>query len=521
MASVQLPAQDTSTPREFVAAFSTNDFSLDPLHSFTAFTSEFYTAIYEGLLVNNPFTLEPTPGIASRWEVSKDGRFYLFSIRPEAVYSDGTPVRAQDFIDSWMRIMDPASKAEYSFLFDPIKGARAYRNGLQKDPKSVGLQAVDPRTLQVELEKPAPYFPKLVCHIAFLPVYPRYLKLPHWGNAKTVIGDGPYIITERTDSELVLSKNNLYWDAAGVGLPVIRLRFVDDSSTATDDFLAGKIDWSSLVDFSKVKSSDNVIVSPMFATSYFYFVCDKAPWSDWRVRRALALLLPWDDLRSKDVFLFPDERLVPQISSYPDVDGITSTNADEAMKLLSDAGFPRGKGLPTLVIKVQGEDSVSTGQARKMADTWKSAIGLPTDVRVFKPDNFYAELKKADFTVGVSTWIGDYADPLTFLQLWTSDSNLNDAHFSDSGFDKDVSDALSIQDTADRYKKLAEAEGILLTKAVVLPIDHTPAVNLIDLNRVDGWYPNPLDLHPFKYFDFKTQKAPPGTVMLPHSVNIF
>jgi peptide/nickel transport system substrate-binding protein/oligopeptide transport system substrate-binding protein len=115
----------------------------------------------------------------------------------------------------------------------------------------------------------------------------------------------------------------------------------------------------------------------------------------------------------------------------------------------------------------------------------------------------------------MSTWIGDYADPLTFMQLWTSDSNLNDAHFSDGDYDSTVSASLSVQDARERYKKLGAAEEILLTKAVILPLNHTPAFHLIDLTRVDGWYANPLDIHPFKYIRFKEHRAPPGTAMAP------
>jgi oligopeptide transport system substrate-binding protein len=506
-------SQESSKPRQFVFAADPRQFSLDPLHTFTAFESQFYTAIYEGLLVNDPLTLEPTPAMASRWEVSADGRMYRFFLRPNAVYSNGRQVRAQDFVDSWLRMLDPVSKAEYSVLFDPIKGARAYRTGAEKDPKKVGVRAVADKTLEVELEKPAAYFLKLVCHISFLPIYPGYMQSKDWGAGKTVIGNGPFVMTKRSDTEILLEKNKLYWDAANVALDSIRVLFIEDAAKATDDFLAGKIDWSTVFPTSKAQGSDKVVVYPMFATSYFSFVCDKAPWSDWRVRRALALLVPWDQIRSTDNFLFPDSRLVPSIPQYPDVKGIDAVQPDEAMKLLSDAGFPQGKGLSALIIKIGGSGAAEIGG--KMADAWKSAIGLMVDVQVVQGGDYFSQIRKADFAVGFSTWIGDYADPLTFLQLWTSDSNLNDARFSDAGYDSAVNDSISIQDAAERYTKLAQAEEILLSQAVILPVAHSAAVHLIDLDGVDGWYPNPLDVHPFKFIGFKQHKAPAGVAMLP------
>jgi oligopeptide transport system substrate-binding protein len=503
-------AEGPQAPREFTMAASPIQFSLDPLHAYTSFESQLYTAVYEGLVVNNPFTLEPVPGIAARWELSENGRIYRFYLRSDAVYSDGKPVRAQDFTDSWMRMIDPASKAEYSFLFDPIMGARAFRNGTEKDPKKVGIRAVGDKILEVELEKPAAYFMKILCHISFLPLYPAYLKNKDWGNAKSVIGDGPFIITKRTENEIVLSKNMLYWDEKNVALDRILIKFMDKPEEATDAFLAGTVDWSEIFPTNKVQDSGKVVVMPLFSTSYLYFICDKPPWNDWRVRRGLALLVPWEKIRSTETYLFPDSRLVPSIPAYPEVKGIAGQKTEEALKLLAEAGFAGGKGLPPLQVKV---GSAGGEEVKKMAAVWETAIGLTTEIRTIKSGDYFTEVKKADYSLGDSTWIGDYADPLTFLQLWTTDSNLNDARFSDSEYDAAVKEALSIQDTTGRYKKLAEAEEMLLSKAAILPLSHTPAVHLIDLERIDGWYPNILDIHPFKFIGFKEQKAPAGVAM--------
>jgi peptide/nickel transport system substrate-binding protein/oligopeptide transport system substrate-binding protein len=337
-----------------------------------------------------------------------------------------------------------------------------------------------------------------------------------WGGAKTVVGNGPFVISSRTDTELTLTKSPTYWDAKSVGVDTLRILFIDDPVKATKDFLAGKIDWSTTGNYDQIKDSNRVAVFPMFATSYFYFLCNAAPWSDWRVRRGLALLVPWDEIRSKDI-VFADSRLVPAIPSYPEVKGIAAQDTAEGMRLLADAGFPGGKGLPPLVIKVVSSpdsESFSSETAGKFADAWKKAIGLSTLIRKFDTsEQYFVEMKRPDFALGMSTWIGDYADPLTFMQLWTSDSNLNDAHFSDPDYDAAVTASLSIQDPKERYKKLGAAEEILLSKAVVLPLNHTPAFHLIDLTRVDGWYPNPLDIHPFKYIRFKEHRAPPGTAM--------
>ncbi|MGO9409295.1 MAG: peptide ABC transporter substrate-binding protein [Spirochaetia bacterium] len=507
-------ATDKSGPplRELVVAYSPQKVNLDPLHTYTSMESQFFTAIYEGLVVPDPQTLEPTPGVASSWDVSADGTVYHFTLRPDAQYSNGDPVRAQDFVTSWMRMIDPAQNAEYSFLFDVIKGAKDFRTGKLKDPSKVGIKALSDKQLEVDLEKPAPHFLKMLSHISFLPIDPVMLKQKDWNDGSAVIGNGPFTITSKTDQEIQLDKNPRYWDVANLGLDRIRIRFMDDAGEATDGYITGKITWSTLIASDRLDATDRLQAFPMFGTTYFYFECDKAPWSDWRVRRGLALLVPWDQIRTSD-YVFPSPQLVPTITGYPEVKGIPDQQVDEGKKLLAEAGFPGGKGLPTLVFKV-AKDSYAVGMAQKMADAWKTLVGLNVEIRQVDPDLYFAQTRVRDYTIGLSTWIGDYADPLTFLQLWTSDSNLNDARFSDKDYDAAVAEATYMTDNTKRYRRLADAEDVLLTKAAVLPLYHQAAVHLINLDHVDGWFPNPLDIHPFKFIKFKPFRAPQGIAMV-------
>ena len=508
-------APPTSPVHEFVLATSTLDPNLDPLHTYTTFESQFYTAIYEGLVDSNPNTLAPEPAVASSWQTSDDGKTWTFQIRPDARYSNGDKVRAQDFVASWRRMLDPANNAENSYLLDVIKGARAYRTGTLKDATQVGIKAVSDSVLQVDLESPAAHFLKLLTHFAFLPLHPSLVGSTGWNKAQTVIGNGPYVIKSRTATDIVLEKNPYYWDLAKLGLDRLRVHFMDDANDATDGYITGKYNWvtQDLVSFDKLEASDKVEVDPQFATTYLYFVCSQPPWSDSRVRRALALLVPWDKIRTKDSFTFPSELLVPAIPNYPVVKGIATQQIDEAKKLLADAGFPEGKGLPPLVIKIS---SASTGLKKllqQMADAWKSSVGLDVQWKLVDPDAYFNEIHNFDYTLAESSWIGDYADPLTFLQMWTTGSNLNDARFSDSDYDAAVNEAISMTDSRKRYQRLADAEQILLTKAAVIPLDHQPSVNLINMNAIGGWFPNPLDIHPFKFLTFKGRTTPPGIAM--------
>jgi peptide/nickel transport system substrate-binding protein/oligopeptide transport system substrate-binding protein len=146
-----------------------------------------------------------------------------------------------------------------------------------------------------------------------------------------------------------------------------------------------------------------------------------------------------------------------------------------------------------------------------MAQAWKDTLQLDSQIVSFPFEVYLEEVKKPDFTLGSSTWIGDYADPLTFLQMWTADSNLNDARFADEQFDSLIDRSFG-EEGRQRYETLGESEGLLLEKAVVLPISHTPAFNLIDLDRVEGWFPNVLNIHPLKYLRFRSVSMPPSVV---------
>jgi oligopeptide transport system substrate-binding protein len=270
-------APSSRKAREFVMADSPQSLSLDPLHTFTSFESQFYTAIYEGLVVADPLTLEPVPGVAKSWESSRDGKVWTFSLRPDALYSNGDRVRAQDFVSSWLRMIDPANNAEYSFFYDVIKGARAYRTGAARDASDVGIKAVNDGELRIELETPAAHFLKLLTHISFLPLHPSLLKSTGWANGATVIGNGPFVMKSRSEAGIELEKNQKYWDADNVAMDKLRIRFMDDANDATDGYITGRIQWvtRSLINGDKLQPTDKLEVYPMFGTTYFFFACDQ------------------------------------------------------------------------------------------------------------------------------------------------------------------------------------------------------------------------------------------------------
>jgi peptide/nickel transport system substrate-binding protein/oligopeptide transport system substrate-binding protein len=507
-----LPAQESEQeePSEFVLVYSPKNLVLDPLHIYTTMESELSTGIYEGLLSYHPFSLEPIPAVAADWKISPDRTVYTFTLRENARFSNGDPVRAGDFLESWLRVLEPDAGAEYSFLLDVIKGARDYRLG--REVEDLGIRVLSPTRLEVELERPANHFLKLLCHMTLAPVHSSYRDREQWDQDSTLIGNGPYYIHGRDNSELVLKKNKLYWDADRVELDTLRIRFMDDPKAISQGFNKGEVHWSNNWDTELLLDRSKIVFNPLFATSYFFFVCNDEPWNDDRVRRALTLLVPWEQIRDEEEVLLPTSNLIPKIPGYPEVEGIEAANRKEARLLLEEAGYAGGRGLPPLSFKLPG-DSESRRIAEIMAEVWKEELDLESDFRSFPFELYLEEVKKDDFTIGSATWIGDYADPLTFLQMWITESNLNDARFTDEEYDSLVERSYS-QEGRERYQTLGESEGLLLQKAVILPISHTPAFNLIDLDKVEGWFPNVLNIHPLKYLRFRALRVPPGVVRL-------
>ncbi len=498
---------------EFVLSFLTGGIQLNPIYSYTSSEAQIYSGIYEGLVAYHPLTMEPVPAVARSWEVSEDGLTYTFTIRPNARYSDGTAVTAEDFRETWFRLIDPQSDAAYNFLFDVIEGVREYRAGATEDRNDVGIRAPDSRTLVVTLRNPATHFLRILCHHAFVPLHPRLRETDDWSGIDPLPVNGPYRIASRNEEELVLTRNRDYWDRRNVEIPRMRVLFTqeDEAEAVTERFNRGQIDWvTGGMDLGSVQFPQTIVIHPLFATTYYLIRSDREPFDDPRVRRALALLLPWPEIRSEDVQFIPATTLVPQIPYYPEVQGITEPAPEEALDLLREAGYTRGVRIPTIEIHIpQGEESARV--AGLMKEAWERHLEVHVEITVTPYPAYFDVLGESDFTVGTVSWIGDFADPLTFLQMWISDSNVNDAGFSDTRYDELIDRSMVIRGR-DRYELLGEAEEILLQSGTVLPVSHSPSINLIDLNAVEGWYPNPLDIHPMKHFRFSEQAPLPGLI---------
>ncbi|MDR0598713.1 MAG: peptide ABC transporter substrate-binding protein [Treponema sp.] len=490
---------------ELTVVFSGEDLELDFRKSYLATEAQVFTALYEGLFSYNPFTLEPVPAAAASWRLSEDKKVWTFTIRQNAQFWNGDPLRAEDFLAAWLSVLDPARESPYSSLFDVIEGARDYRLGKTTDPSSVGISAEGEKTLVVRLNAPASFFPSMLCHHSFSPIHPSMLNLERW---PAPISNGPFYVSEVRDNDVYLAKNERYWDADRVSLKRIHLYFTDDAEESTAMWNSGEARWiAGNVNLDGLTDRGGIMVNPMFATHYYY-TRSTGPWKDHRLRRALALALPWEEIR--EGHFLPAKSLIYPIPGYPKIDGIETEDAEEARRLLEEAGFPKGVGLPELVIRITPSEDADR-IAKLMASSWMR-LGIPVKLDVVPYNQYFRSLKGDDYNVGSSTWIGDFADPYTFLQMWRRDSNLNDAANDDQDYE-DLMEKSMGEEGEERLVTLSKAEQLLLDRGMVLPVSYTPALNVVDTDEIDGWFPNVLDIHPFKYFRFKAFKPLPGVTM--------
>ena len=490
---------------------------LDPHLAVSSSEAQVFTAIYEGLLRYDPRTLDPIPAVASAWEISEDGRKITFFLRTEARFDSGDAVLAADFRDSWLELLAPETKSHYAFLLDAVSGAREYRIG-RGAAEDVGIRVLAARVLEVRLNVPTPYFFKILPHFSLAPLHPTRRSARSEtsdSSISLVIGNGPYALsTVETDGSIIFRKSPNYWGSESVEIDEIAVRAFDDPVTASTGFNGGYVHWSmESFDVATVSDVSSIRVNTLFSTNYLFFRTNTPPWADERVRKAFVLALPLEKLRDEYANLLSTSSLIPPLHGYPAVRGIEESDPIESSRLLEDAAFSPVLSLRRLGIAVF--DDEGRGIAEQLRATWRDSFD--TDVRIEQIGRIdLIGSATENITVGVMNWIGDFADPLAFLSMWSSDNGLNPSEFADARYDAILARA-AIAPSGDRYRILAEAERMLLETAVVVPIYHASAINLVDLDRVDGWYTNPLNIHPFRDLRFREFPPPANIAFGPHS----
>lgn len=479
--------------QNFTIIDTVHAYDLDPHTASYNSEAEILTGLYEGLFSYDPSTLEPLYALATSYRISRDKLRWTFTLRSGAEFSDGTPITAGDVCESWLDLL-AEQNASYASLLDVIKGAREYRTG-QGKREDVDIRAENDTTLSIRLVSPASYLPRILCHSAFA-VCKKDLS----------IFSGPFYIAERTDGKLILKKNDNYWDAANTHLKQITILQSDKTDENAFNFNTGDADWiSGSADVQKLLNRNVIQLNAEFATEYLFFKYRKdGVWNNSDFRTALLEAVPWDKLREKafvkaTTFVYP-------LSGYPQIEGYDYTDENEALSLMKDArekaGIPEDKKIP-LVFAIPDTDYMKE-KAKLLIDAW-TPLGIDVQIQKTPIDRYLSSIPSWDADLFSYTWIGDFADPLAFLELFQSNSTLNVSGWKNSAYDTFLSDAALYTDDT-RTKLLGKAEQLLLDNAMVIPISHPVSLNIINLEATGGWTANAFDIHPLKYLYKKQEK---------------
>lgn len=496
--------------------FRKNPFTLNPVYAITSVESQIFTGIHEGLFYNHPETLQPVPALAESWEVNEDQTVYTFTIRKNARFSNGDKITAETVRHNWIARLDAGEENSFGSLFDVIQSAEEYRLNDSTTPPDI--RAINARTLEVHLEHPTPYFLKMLSHHTFSVIHPSLFTERDWFALPSgrIPVSGPFQITEHSEDQIILEKNPRYWNRSEVSIPKITLIFHNDPpEVISDRFNKGEIDWdfSGAFSYAELLFPDRaVVVTRMFSVTTLFFHADQPPFDRPEIRTALIMLLPEELLRPRQVFQFPTRTFVPPIRDYPSPEGIEFNRA-AGMTLLRKAGYGPDTPLPPISLRLPPsfENLESAAYKELFTSAWSSVTEeLTID---FSSTNAFTE-EESGYLIDYFGWIGDYTDPVAFLELWRSGSKLNLANYHSEKYDQMLRASMEIRDRKERYAALAEAEEFLLNAGVVIPLENQLNIQLIDLQRFSGWYANPLDIHPFGVLEVRPSSSLPDAVDL-------
>ncbi|BET65622.1 ABC transporter substrate-binding protein [Opitutales bacterium ASA1] len=468
-------------------------------------------ALFEGLMGYHPETAKPVPVQAERWDVSADGRVYTFHLRPDLRWSNGDPVTAHDYLYSYRRMLTPSLGAEYAYMHFVVVGAEAYARGDTTDFSTVGYEALDDRTLRITLREPTPYFLGLLAHSSWYPVHPATVEAhdggarrgTRWTRVENIVTNGPFVLKDwRPNQFIEVRRNPLHWEAAGVRLQAIRFYPIESADTEERAFRSGQLHVTASIPISKLdvyrrESPELLHVHPILATYIYRFNTRRPPLDDVRVRKALALAIDREAIveRVTRGGQLPAYRFTPPGAGGHDSSARLEGTLEDARRLLAEAGFPEGRGFPSLQLLYNTNEG-HRQIAEAVQQMWRVALGIDVGLYNQEAKVYTDTMRNGDYDIARYAWVGDYNDPNTFLDMMVTDGGNNQTGWSNAEFDRLLAEAGRAADEATRFALFDRAEQLLMNEVPFAPVYFYTRNNL-RLPMVKGWYGNVLDLHAY------------------------
>jgi oligopeptide transport system substrate-binding protein len=439
--------------------------TLDPALAAAPPDTDVIRAMFEGLTDYDPKTLTPVPAVAERWESTPDNREWVFHLRRDARWSNGEPVTAQDFVNSWKRTLKMGETAPHARLLANIAGAvppplagatgaeqtlaqAATRAAEKKEiktetkkektveppaPPPFGAEALDDYTLRVRLMRPDANFPALVAHPVFRPVHGVDAQLPSPMQAQRVVSNGAFQFSRASRDGVTLERAGNYWDAQSVSLQRVQFVASQNTEAALSAYRAGEVDAVTNAGFEPLAIK---LLSPYKdfhrttygAITFYSFNTSKAPFDDVRVREALAIVIDRDRICEDEMggATEPAQKFLPEPVAEPDHAGVKppalEKNITRAQSLLAAAGFPQGKGFPQVRLLINRNEQ-QRQVAESIKEMWRSALGIDAVVLSKPWDEYEAAARSGDYDVVRRGFVMQTTDEETNMRLMFDTSN--------------------------------------------------------------------------------------------------
>lgn len=461
--------------------------------------------------------------------VNDDGTVtYVFTLRDDIKWSDGQAVKAGDFEYAWKRAVDPATAADYSNMFVYIMNAQDIIDG-NKDKSELGVKAIDDKTLEVNLYNDTPYFLELCAFPTYLPL--RQDKVEAGGDqwtlsTDTYIGNGAYKMKEWVHNQkIVMEKNDQYYDYAKLGPDTITFTLTDDNNAMLAGYKSGEIQFIEDMPVNEVAgllSSGELQILPYVGTYYVCYQNQKAPFDDWRVRKAFTLAIDSKYIVEKvtQTGQIPangwvasgvtdadpagaDFRTVGgDIWNAPVDDATYKANLEEANRLLDEAGYTDRSKFPVVEYLYNTSDAhQKVGEA--LQQQWQKGLGVQVTLKNQEWAAFLETRKRGEYQIARNGWISDYNDPMAFLDMWVTGGGNNDAQYANPAYDAAIKKANSTADPVERMAAMHEAENLLMNQDWALGPIYFYTQKCMLKDNVSNVFYTPLG---YFFFSYATQK---------------
>ncbi|WP_372838831.1 peptide ABC transporter substrate-binding protein [Phaeovulum sp.] len=483
--------------------------SMDPQINTDVEGSGVLRSLFEGLF-NEDQVGGLVPGVALDFDLSDDKTVYTFHLRPEAKWSDGKPVTAQDFVYAWKRLADPEFASEYAWYMElmQVVNASAIIAG-EKPLDELGVKALDDNTLEVTIEAPLPYFPQMLTHASTFPVRQDVVEAwgPKWTDPEHMVGNGAFMLKEHILGEkVVMEPNPAYWDADNTILEHVTALTINDQNAALTRYLAGELDRVQIPagQYPRLAAEyPNEAISVPQSCSYIYIfnmdpVKGPAALQDVRVRQALSYAIDRDVivnsvLQGGQAPSYNWTHAATAGFEMPDIEYSHWTQAErdaKALELITEAGYGPGKPLALTL-------NYNTSEAHKkiaiaVQQFWKK-IGVELTLNNMEWKVHTDKMQNQDFDLGRYAWCGDYNEASTYLDFFTSYSGHNNGKFVSEEYDRLMKESKTAENPNLMY---TAAEQILADQMPVAPIYQYSLVEMIkpDMrgmsteNLMQNWY---------------------------------